>query len=1526
MTVEEVTGEVVARAVLRRANRGAFGILLRELPEDSFESFIATLGAEGGRPLRVRLAIPCGTTNRATEIRRLGRKAGFPENSLETSVEAAEVWRNDVDVTETIVVVALKELPKLRGLNRFQNVGANEIYDEVCTEAREKLGVNAPLQHLWSALQRKSVALVVPYEGLLAFYAELSSCPKNALPTKSRDLLRLIGLLPDPKLYVSPNAPKIAERLLRNAKTVDQIEVLSRADRQRISKALATRSEKEREELRETYRRVMAFHRDQNPALLEGLTVDDVEKLLRVKQVSGDGTGGGTGGSGGDTPEVEPAARAIDCLLEGRTEELESLGETVREAIESHDGKDAADVRDPESGETLKITYDHPFMRVVDRCISAEKWGGLFEVDAPTLDAALTAIEKMEPRPFDPEGEWAVRDNLQSLIASVGIDPGILVAWDGFVAARRALAKHLRVLQIEPLLQIGSTKEYFATADGYLAAYGRLLEGLRQSYEAIAKEAPDGVEMLCSQILALDTIVIRSASGYRAILSPLHPLHLWKFVELIRQARAEAGRFSDLEKDLLRKKVGDLPNFVTTLYLSGYITQSGPRILPEAGTRGGLPYFEEFAHKYAGRDGVPELLRLLERFCVLYPHGRFGLRIALIDPPELDYVLRELVRLAERMGDMLEALHVRVFFTGDVAPSVAALGGGAKDEEGAERFRGFDGSNRFTLEIHDQPEAVASIAARLRDHPAHVAVLFDPSSAKTLRLHRTPSLRVHPLCLPMQFQYDRITHVVRVVPASDGGIFSDHNDLRARLSRQLTGSFFAVSSDLKAQQRDLAALAGGCTWLAIADRAQEGALQIDVPRVALQRAGKRDVAVYAMNLGKFLVELDRQLRSCNYAPSQAALNHLVEELETLLSDGLLSLVGAIANGAALDERRTRGLLGVLVAAAWYREQASRSLLVSIDSPEAKRWLELREDDSRADLLGLVDEEDGSFTIDLIEVKTYEHPEDAYRIDGDELAGEAVDQVLNTARIVGEVFELDPTQQRVVSPQRREILRQQLFRECFFERRTEEERIRWKDRLNELFALNTTVKLRLSLIVVGLTHVHGPRVRTFRAGGRAIRLIELAEDDVRRYVTGEPVAAAQSAAGTATVPAASHGEEAGSGADRTASEAPAGQDGASTQGIVEGETAVAGNAEERRIRELAAALRRVLRDHAVSVLDVDPDLVQRGPSVLRFRVKLGPGARVQTLRARAEDIGRELACRSTPLIDNLPGEQYVSVDLERPVHQTVLLEGALQNLPQPEGLTLPVAVGVTPDGESVTLDLVQLPHLLVAGSTMSGKTVFLHAVILSLLSRLTPASLELVLIDPKATDFVFYNGLPSLRGGRVITEATDAIHLLQALIAEDLTKRTRILQDARCPNVLDYNRSHPKSALRLIVVVIDEYADLVAVLNKADRQTFERDINRLAQRARSVGIHLVLATQRPTTDVVTGLLKANMPCRVSFRLPQQVDSRVILDQSGAENLFGQGDMLLFRNDRVTRLQGYFISPTSIQALLPSLPGAQGRRPK
>ena len=340
---------------------------------------------------------------------------------------------------------------------------------------------------------------------------------------------------------------------------------------------------------------------------------------------------------------------------------------------------------------------------------------------------------------------------------------------------------------------------------------------------------------------------------------------------------------------------------------------------------------------------------------------------------------------------------------------------------------------------------------------------------------------------------------------------------------------------------------------------------------------------------------------------------------------------------------------------------------------------------------------------------------------------------------------------------------------------------------------------------------------------------------------------------------------------------------------------------------ASRLRRVLEAYGLAIADVDVSKSQIGPRFIRYWIQmLPPAGRLSEVQKYAEDIAREMGSRTVPFIDNIPGERYVGIDLARDEPVSIPLLPALEKLPNSQPDQLLFASGQNPAGDDLQFDLVKLPHMLVAGQTGSGKTVFLSSLIASLAWGHGVEDLQLMLVDPKQMDFGIFETLPHLQDHRIFYEPDEAIEALRYLLDVERPRRTELIRQANCPNNLEYNRRFPKNRLPWRVVVIDEFADLILSLNKRERDDFEKQVNRLAATGRAVGIHLVIATQRPATDVITGTIKANITARVSFRLPSQIDSRTILDRTGAENLLGQGDMLFSINNDVQRLQGYYAS--------------------
>jgi len=337
----------------------------------------------------------------------------------------------------------------------------------------------------------------------------------------------------------------------------------------------------------------------------------------------------------------------------------------------------------------------------------------------------------------------------------------------------------------------------------------------------------------------------------------------------------------------------------------------------------------------------------------------------------------------------------------------------------------------------------------------------------------------------------------------------------------------------------------------------------------------------------------------------------------------------------------------------------------------------------------------------------------------------------------------------------------------------------------------------------------------------------------------------------------------------------------------------------------------------------------GPVVTQFEVVPASGVKVGKIAALADDLALGLKAESLRIIAPIPGKGAVGVEVPNPRRKIVYLREILDSDSfRNSRAELPVALGEDVSGRSYVADLTQMPHLLIAGVTGSGKSVCINAIISSLVYRHTPERLRLLLIDPKMVELGGYNVLPHLRHP-VVTDNDDAATVLKWLVYE-MERRYEWLSANGCRNLREYNRRIARGApmrapkswggdeveepepLPYIVLVIDELADLMMTV----QAEVERPLAYLAQKARATGIHLVVATQRPSVNVITGLIKANFPCRIAFRVASKVDSRTIIDQNGAETLLGNGDMLFMPPGQAepVRIQGTYTSTEDTERLM------------
>lgn len=349
--------------------------------------------------------------------------------------------------------------------------------------------------------------------------------------------------------------------------------------------------------------------------------------------------------------------------------------------------------------------------------------------------------------------------------------------------------------------------------------------------------------------------------------------------------------------------------------------------------------------------------------------------------------------------------------------------------------------------------------------------------------------------------------------------------------------------------------------------------------------------------------------------------------------------------------------------------------------------------------------------------------------------------------------------------------------------------------------------------------------------------------------------------------------------------------------------------EKSIVENVSHLENVLKEFGIDAKVVN---YEYGPTITRYEITIPKGVKVSKVTGLSDDIAMNLAAESIRIEAPIPGKNTIGIETPNKIKEPVHFSNMIDNPKLNEG-ELNVILGKDIVGKDKIIDISKMPHLLIAGQTGSGKSVAVNTLISTLISKKSEKETKFIMIDPKMVELMPYNGIPHLLVPVIIDPQQAAIALKWAV--NEMENRYRQLMENGVRNIIGYNELSFTEKMPYIVIIIDELADLMMVASGS----VEESIARIAQKARAVGIHLVVATQRPSTDVITGMIKANLPSRISFALRSQVDSRTILDRAGAEKLLGQGDMLLLENgsSKLERIQGAYISDAEVSKLAETL---------
>ena len=848
----------------------------------------------------------------------------------------------------------------------------------------------------------------------------------------------------------------------------------------------------------------------------------------------------------------------------------------------------------------------------------------------------------------------------------------------------------------------------------------------------------------------------------------------------------------------------------------------------------------------------PVVADTARKLAMLYPALRQHLRLAIHLPDNLDSLaaeLRRLLPLDNRAGaGTADFQHIHLAITH------------RPGEESRLDWHLLDELFETGLV---EPERVSAgtlpeLAAWLSQHPAHVLVLPGHKRLEPLRVGRHPS-DLHPLSLPHTLEYKAFLNRTFLVPRSqqrdERGTphpFGAYHDVASAVGRLSHEEISGAAQPQGHQGPGLSTVLPHAVFVVAGAPAQ-------APPEALPLAypGTDSANLVLTNYSRrFSQGVSKLLRQMNYAPTDEQVDKLLRELVAIDRHGLFNTLSD-APGAVggFYGKHLSGQLGIVVALRYYRTARasdSRRVMLSLDSALAFDWLADRPSSKRNDLLGIRRLADGSLCLDLIEVK-------AYPVGGDPTSPtHPGEQLRAVAREVLPIVSRAGGNLR--TDRRRELLRAQIFREGQLERPADQltrDWTEWIKQLNQALDGQLSVQVNLYLVEVrfaqnvpfeerNLGSIPGA---TLPADQLDLWSIRLGEPDIRQLLAdltppAAPAAAAEPPVGpvgpvkpatpiapaaspiNSPVPVAALSTPAAAPNDLVAPDISVPSALANTPAPIVDETAVATVAEhpselaavavseavitpvslvppiaEGIVEKLVGDLYRALQYYKLTPAQPpNPAQADVGPSIIRLKLLPRPGQRLAELLKYTDDMQREMELERPPVISNLAGTRFVAVDVPRPNPQPVPLAAALALAPA--GLAaVSFPVGLTPSGEVRWLELPRLPHMLVGGTSGSGKSVFLYSLITALAALNQPDALHLILVDPKETDFHFFKNLPHVRSNRVLEDAAEAVAMLQELLNVEMPHRTKLLKEHSCLNIYEYRREARFENMPFLVVVI-----------------------------------------------------------------------------------------------------------------------------
>lgn len=956
--------KVVTQLVNERANAQEYGVALVNIPDFDYVAFALGLSSERKAALFF-LGFPEST--RARIESELSQNESL---SYDFTVEKAEESRNSGDESIfRVLVIKRAEMEKMSSLRWFPEITLERIYTKSCDLAKKELaGTNAVIEALIQALRSKPIRSILSFERVLEYLEFLISSPADTLPDAIKENYYRLGLCADKNVDSrNPVRDDFVARIKHNHGIVERISNLEQAERQSITNYYAKATGK-----KETPRRILSYYKTKDIALLGQMELAEVEECLKAAKEKKSPTPSPRRGTA-----IRPTALAAQLIFDDNQNQIpDILAQLERDIDQRANTKKAEKVEVDVDGGRAQFKTEPVTERIAEEMSSDSDFGSIIRAEVQAPDEAIRDLDKYERISLGPAILDPIWDSLSRISALVSEGETISARLKRFLEARKELLPFSRRLQDAPMLQVLAQFDKFYK---YLTAYEGLLTAINDEFPKIWAIAPSNAKEIINTIMSLDYVFVVGEAKAHAIPTPMHPMYLWKYVELAKEILASKGvneigeaQLSDEDKSFIIRRAEDIPDPLSVALLPATIACCGATFLPLSGRIGMLPVYSNVPQINQSESGIDTLKQAIIRYLCLYPHAGMMLKLCVIDPPSVEVIVSMLKALNNDKEFNINGIEISIFHTKEVPTSWIEIDNDSLNDGMLGRIKGQRSLN-FKLKIAHHKYSYSKILGEI-SREQHMLIIFDPNEVKIETAQNNRQIHIHPLCVPKVYKYNPIDEKVEIRPASEGGIFTVYASIIEKLNEHpSTFSHTSTSFYTPLKRETYDAFLDKCDWLVILDQSLKSwdiSLRAASEKLFYRENDYRSIGIYSSNCRKFVLGYDTLVKRLgNFVPKEEGVKEIIKAVREINDDGLLSIVSHTSN-RIFDTNHGKGSLGIALAAIHYKRQHPAAILVGLDTQLAQEWLSDREDGKLPDLIGINLESDTDARVDIIEVKTY----------------------------------------------------------------------------------------------------------------------------------------------------------------------------------------------------------------------------------------------------------------------------------------------------------------------------------------------------------------------------------------------------------------------------------------------------------------------------------------------------------------------------------------------------------------------------